>query len=61
MTACAFCGSDVTEHDPVTVVAGAHADGEPVGQFCNYACLAEWIDTEDLTQGAACRFDPTEA
>ena len=29
-----------------------------VGQFCNYACLVAHVESEGLTTGATCRYDP---
>lgn len=55
---CTYCGSDVGAHDPITVVEGAEVGGDRAGVFCNYACLASWIDEEDLTEGAACTWSP---
>lgn len=55
-TECTFCGSDVRDHDPVTVEEGFEAR-EPAGQFCNYACLARHIEREGLETGACCRID----
>lgn len=57
MTACTFCGSDVEAHDPVYVAEGGDGGREPAGAFCNYACLLQHIEAEDLTLGAACRID----
>lgn len=54
---CTYCGCDVTAHDPVTVVEGADTDGERVGRFCNYGCLAAYVDAADLTVGTSCSVD----
>jgi len=36
---------------------GGSAKGESAaGQFCNYACLAAYIEEEGLTEGAACEW-----
>lgn len=56
---CTFCGSDVDAHDPVFVEERGDDGRGPAGRFCNYACLSAWIDAEEKTEGAACRFDPT--
>ena len=53
---CAFCGSDVERHDPVFVTDGAAADRSR--PFCNYACLAAYIEAEGLSDGAACEWNP---
>jgi hypothetical protein len=57
MTACTFCGADVTAHDPVSVAEGTGGDREPAGQFCNYACLKQHIVAADLELGSACHVD----
>ena len=57
MTACTYCGSDVMAHDPVFVEEGTDGDRAAAGQFCNYACLLQHIQDEDLTLGAACHID----
>ncbi|WP_433625691.1 hypothetical protein [Halomicrococcus sp. NG-SE-24] len=51
---CTYCGSDVTAHDPVFVAEGVD-ERQPVGRFCNYACLTAYVDEEELTSGACCR------
>jgi hypothetical protein len=55
--ACTYCGSDVSDHDPVFVEEGAGDGRQEAGQFCNYACLSAHIDDADLTTGACCRID----
>jgi len=57
MTACTFCGSDVTAHDPVYVAEGSGGSRETAGQFCNYACLKQHIETAGLELGSACHVD----
>ncbi|WP_169719004.1 hypothetical protein [Haloplanus natans] len=57
MSACTYCGCDVTAHDPVFVAELADGDRLPAGQFCNYGCLAAHIDEAGLTEGTACRID----
>jgi len=52
MAACAFCGRDVERHDPVRVT-----DGTDAYDFCNWACLREYVDAEELVEGACCRVD----
>ncbi|MGM0606635.1 MAG: hypothetical protein ACQETB_13320 [Halobacteriota archaeon] len=55
-TACTFCTSDVEAHEQVYV---STAPGEePIGSFCNYACLDAWIDAESKTAGASCDWEP---
>ncbi len=56
-TDCAYCGQDVTEHDPVFVEEREGDARVPAGQFCNYACLVEYVEEEGLTTGACCRVD----
>lgn len=56
VTDCTYCGSTVEDHDPVFLTEGT--DNVPAGSFCNYACLAAYIDQEELTEGAACQWDP---
>jgi len=53
MTDCLFCGSEVEAHDPV--YADHDGDRHP---FCNWACLEQYIDAEELTSGACCRWEP---
>lgn len=55
--ACTFCGCDVRDHDPVFVEELADGERVPAGQFCNYACLAQYIDAEGLETGTYCRID----
>jgi len=59
VTECTYCGSDVYAHEPLFLESAADGDREQAGQFCNYACLSAYIDEENLTEGAACAFDPT--
>jgi hypothetical protein len=56
MTDCAYCGCDVTAHDPVVVFEGLDTDGRGT-PFCNYGCLAAFVDAEGLTTGTTCRVD----
>lgn len=56
-TACTFCGRDVEAHEPVYVEERQGNELVPAGQFCNYACLARYIEAEDLETGACCRID----
>lgn len=54
--ACDYCGCDVSAHDPVRVVEdGAHG---ATFRFCNYGCLAAFVDREGLAEGTACVVDP---
>ena len=57
MRACTYCGCDVDAHDPVCVRECA-PDGERLGQFCNYGCLAAHIDAADLAVGTSCTWSP---
>ena len=59
-TACTYCGSDVTAHDPVYVAEERESDRVDAGRFCNYACLVAHIEAEGLTEGACCRIDGGE-
>ena len=54
--ACTYCESDVERHEPVFVSEGT-ADGQHEA-FCNYACLAAYIEAENRTDGAACEWNP---
>ncbi|TYL37921.1 hypothetical protein CV102_14450 [Natronococcus pandeyae] len=54
---CAFCESQIFEHDPVCVRDCTVDCGSPV-YFCNYACLVEYVDENDLTTGDACEWSP---
>ncbi|WP_435363176.1 hypothetical protein [Haloarchaeobius sp. DYHT-AS-18] len=54
-TPCLYCESDVERHDPVYVREGSETDEKP---FCNYACLAAYIDDEELTFGTSCEWSP---
>lgn len=56
-TACSYCGSDVFRHDAVVVEEAGDGELQRAGQFCNYACLAEYIDESGLTEGACCELD----
>lgn len=64
MPTCTYCGSDVDAHDPVYVEervdndSDSGGDRQQTGQFCNYACLAQHIEDEGLTDGAACEWTP---
>jgi len=51
MVECSYCGSDVTRHENLAVLE----DDETVGRFCNYACLVQYVDEEELAAGACCR------
>ena len=48
---CAYCGCDVTVHDPVYVREGGEESETP---FCNYGCLAAHVDEEGLAVGTTC-------
>lgn len=59
-TACAYCGCDVTVHDPVYVREGDAPERIGTGTgtpFCNYGCLAAHIDEEGLALGTTCSVD----
>lgn len=53
MTDCAFCSSEVEAHDPVRV---EYDDAQL--RFCNWACLEQYINREELTTGACCEWNP---
>lgn len=55
---CTYCGSDVERHDPVFVTEGRGPSATRSSRFCNYACLAAYIDDEKLTYGASCEWNP---
>lgn len=56
-TDCTYCGSDVERHDPVSVADGVNPDPGQSRRFCNYACLAAYIEDEELVYGAACEWN----
>ncbi|MFB6135517.1 MAG: hypothetical protein ABEJ04_02035 [Halobacteriaceae archaeon] len=51
---CDYCGSDLTAYEPVAVFEGAAGERELVGEFCNYACLRQHVEDEELETGACC-------
>lgn len=57
--ACAFCGSPIFDHDPLCVRDCTDNCGSPQ-YFCNYACLAVFIEEHELTAGDACQWSPDE-
>jgi len=48
---CAYCGCDVTVHDPVYV---REDDSETETPYCNYGCLSAHIEEERLALGTTC-------
>lgn len=54
---CTYCGQDVDRHDPVFVQEREGGERVPAGQFCNYACLSQYVDEEGLVTGACCELD----
>lgn len=54
---CAYCGSAIFDHDPVCIRDCTADCGSPT-YCCNYACLAAYVDEENLTAGAACEWSP---
>lgn len=54
---CAYCGSEIFEHDPLCVRDCTAGCGAP-SYFCNYACLSAHIEAENLTAGDACEWNP---
>lgn len=57
MTNCTYCGCDVTAHDPVYVEVLGDSERVQDGRFCNYACLVQHVEAEDLHGGTVCRLD----
>jgi hypothetical protein len=55
--ACAYCDSAIFDHDPLCVRDCTDDCGSPT-YFCNYACLSAHIDSEDLTTGDCCVWQP---
>ncbi len=55
--ACTYCGSDVHAHEPVFVDEEQRGERTTIGQFCNYACLAQHIENNELETGACCQLD----
>jgi hypothetical protein len=56
-TECTYCRTDISVHGPVFVEEIIEGEREQTGQFCNYACLAAYIEEENLTADACCRID----
>ncbi|WP_424014992.1 hypothetical protein ACOZ35_02990 [Halorubrum xinjiangense] len=56
---CAYCGSQIFDHDPICVRDCDDGCGSPT-YFCNYACLSAHVDENDLTAGNACEWTPVE-
>ncbi|WP_201289624.1 hypothetical protein [Halobaculum saliterrae] len=48
---CAYCGCDVTAHDPVYVREDGSGTETP---YCNYGCLSAHIEEEGLALGTTC-------
>lgn len=59
MPACTYCSADVAAHDPICL-RDCDDNCTLLGRFCNYACLAEHIEAENLTAGASCRWQPSD-
>lgn len=57
MPDCAYCGCDVTAHDPVYVETVDDRERVSDGRFCNYGCLAAHIEDAGLAWGTVCRID----
>ena len=55
---CTYCRSDVERHDPVFVNEETNGSTTQTGKFCNYACLAAYIEEEELTNGTVCEWNP---
>jgi len=61
MTGCAYCGCEVEAHDPVAVYESgddAEGRGSLAGEFCNWGCLAAYVDEEDVATGTTCNWTP---
>ncbi len=56
---CAYCGARIFDHDPICV-RECIADCSNARYFCNYACLASYIEEEELTVGDSCSWEPTD-
>ena len=48
---CAYCGCDVTVHNPVYVRENGSEWETP---YCNYGCLSAHIEEEGLAVGTTC-------
>jgi hypothetical protein len=44
-------------HSPVIVDEEQNEGRTTVGQFCNYACLARYIEENEFETGACCQLD----
>jgi hypothetical protein len=55
---CAYCGSNLSNYDPVFVEETRDDKRVEVGGFRNYACLDAHIDETELTDGDACEWSP---
>lgn len=56
---CAYCDSLIFDHDPICV-RDCEADCGSSAYFCNYACLSEYIDENDLATDNACAWTPDQ-
>lgn len=56
-TTCAYCDSRIFAHDPICLRDCTDDCGSP-SYFCNHACLAAYIEANDLTTGDACKWSP---
>lgn len=57
VTECTYCGQDIFDHDPLFLAEFESGVRVQDKQFCNYACLAEFIEEEDFTDGGTCDID----
>jgi hypothetical protein len=55
---CTYCGSDLSNYEPVFVEETRDGERVEVGGFCNYACLDAHIDEAELTCGDSCEWSP---
>jgi hypothetical protein len=54
---CSYCESDIYDHNPVFVDEERDGTRETVSQFCNYACLSQHIENEQLGTNTCCQVD----
>lgn len=57
---CAYCGSPIFDHDPICVRDCNDDCGSPT-YLCNGACLAVYIEENNLTAGDACEWRPDKS
>lgn len=57
---CTYCGSDLSNYEPVFVQETRDGERVKAGAFCNYACLDAHIDEAELTYGDSCEWSPED-